>query len=65
MKVMVGNSDKISITEPDYFKDSEIKKLGVSEEFAEDFRRYFAKFLCPQPQTFFINHLKQTPHLFP
>lgn len=54
---MFGNSDKISITEPDYFRDLEIKELRVSEEFAEDFRRYFAKFICPQLQTFSIDHL--------
>lgn len=57
VKVMVGNSDKISTTEPDYFRDSEIKEVGVLEEFAKDFRRYFAKFICPQLQAFSINHL--------
>lgn len=64
VKVMAGNSDKISITEPDYFRDLETKKLGVPEEFAEDFRKYFAKFICLQLQTFSIDHLSQTPHLF-
>lgn len=48
MKVVVGNSDKISITEPGYFRDSEIKELGVSEEFAEDFcKEVFCKIHLP------------------
>lgn len=54
---MAGNSDKISVTEQDYFRDLEINELGVPEEFAEDFRRYLAKLICPQQQTFSINHL--------